>query len=120
MNLSKLVETSNSRMIDFYSAGSTIILSNTLLEVDLARSTHAGRAGQARGALTVVGGLGAVGSLAAAWAIQCRSWQDLKLLGRTGRASEQTLRTLLCYSKQVQPTFGLSAISLLRMQQALD
>ena len=54
-----------------------------------------------RGSLTVIGGLGAVGSLAAVWGLESRVWQGLRLLGRTGKASEQTLG-VLSESSQVQ------------------
>ena len=64
-------------------------------------ASSAGGDGQARGSLAVVGGLGAVGSLAGVWAAESRAWQVLTLLGRTGRASEQTL-TILSGSSKVR------------------
>ena len=54
-----------------------------------------------RGGLTLIGGLGAIGSLAAAWAAESKMWQGLRLLGRNGKASEHILKAILSDSLQV-------------------
>ena len=70
--------------------------------------SHAGGSPLGRGSLTLIGGLGAIGSLAAIWAGESGIWQGLRLLGRTGKATKSILTTVLSDSSEVQALYDFA------------